>query len=464
MTSATLQMMLKALGLLGAGLVLGTFLRANVKIFQKTFIPAGVIGGVILLIIGPNGFGLLPESWGEWFTLYNLMPSVLLVPVVAGIPLGLKFDFKGEGKDSIMVKSLAPLLFIGSAAFAIQYAIGYGTQALFSGSYDFYTVFGLETGIGFVGGHGTAGNLAGILQDLGQPYWEVSQGVATTTATFGMLAGIIFGIVMINVAARKGATRMLDKPADIPEPLRIGFHKNVAEQSSAGRQTTLSASIDVIAFHAALIFIACGIAYFILGTVKKYQIPVLVDMSAWVYAMLVMFVIWGIICKMKVDYLVDANIKSKITNCFTEFAVIAAIASVPIQAVAAYIVPILVMCFAATAVTIALLVIGFKYSLGDYWFEQTMCVYGMATGNFLTGALLLRVCDPDLKSPALSAYSLMYSPYCIFFLGSINFFALLAINHGAVYAAGVSAAIAVALTIGGLITGRLAYHRKGSAA
>ena len=50
MTNAILTDFLKSLALLGVFLLLGVFIRAKVKIFQKTFIPAGIIGGFLLLI------------------------------------------------------------------------------------------------------------------------------------------------------------------------------------------------------------------------------------------------------------------------------------------------------------------------------------------------------------------------------------------------------------------------------
>ena len=73
--------------------------------------------------------------------------------------------------------------------------------------------------------------------------------------------------------------------------------------------------------------------------------------------MIVMFAIWGIMCKLKLDYLVDDKIKSKVSSSFTEFAVIAAIASLPIKAVAAYIVPILVMVAIGYVITTGVLFI-----------------------------------------------------------------------------------------------------------
>lgn len=208
----------------------------------------------------------------EWFTIYSLLPGVLIVPVVAAVPLGLSIGNKGGNKDSDFLKNIFPLMGIGLGISLLQFAIGYGTQLLFS-SEDLYDVFGVELAIGFVGGHGTAGTLGNILSSLNLPYWQTSQGVATTTATFGIVGGILIGIGLINWAARHGHTAMLTKPADIPESIRIGFQKDTTKQNSIGRETTLSSSIDTVAFHAALIFVACGLAYLILSIIKngKFQ-------------------------------------------------------------------------------------------------------------------------------------------------------------------------------------------------
>ena len=60
-----------------------------------------------------------------------------------------------------------------------------------------------------------------------------------------------------------------------------------------------------------------------------------------------------------------------------------------------------------------------KFFIKDYWFEHMIATFGMATGVFLTGILLLRVCNLDFKSPVLTNYSLSYtinkcSLFCIF--------------------------------------------------
>lgn len=461
MTSAILTDLLKSLGLLGVFLLIGVFLRAKVRVFQKAFIPASVIGGFLLLILGPQCFNVLPVPT-DWFNTYSLLPGILIVPVVASVPLGLRIKTgKGAsaGEDAGVLKNIVPLMFIGLAASMLQFAVGYGTHVAFS-SQNLYDVFGIELAIGFVGGHGTAGTLGNMLSEMNLPYWQTSQGVGITTATFGLVGGILIGIAMINWAARHGQTAMLKKPADVPQPLLVGFEKDPAKQASIGRETTMSSSIDTFAFHMALIFLACGISYWILQLTKTFKIPVLDSISVWAYGMIVMFLIWGIMCKLKIDYLVDEHVKSKISGSCTEFAVIAAIASMPLQAIATYIVPILVMVVLGYIVTTAVLFFFCKRLLKGYWFEQMIGTFGMATGVFLTGVLLLRICDPDLKSPALANYSLSYTVTSIIYFALLNMFIVLPISSGAGVTALVGLGLGIVSLLGAIISSRVAFGKE----
>ncbi len=459
MTNTLLTDLLQSMGLLGIFLLIGVFLRAKVKVFQKTFIPASVIGGFLLLLLGPQVLDLIPCPAG-WFDIYSLLPGIFIVPIVASVPLGLRI---GIGKDSggtnpEVFKNILPLIGIGLGTAMFQFAIGYGTHAAF-GSQNLYDVFGIELAIGFVGGHGTAGTLGNILQELNLPYWEISQGVGITTATFGLVGGILIGIVMINWAARHGQTALLKKPADIPESIRVGYEKDIDKQPAVGRETTMSSSIDTFAFHAGLIFMVCLLSYLILSGAKALKIPVLGSISVWAYGMIVMFIVWGIMCKLHIDYLVDSNIKGKISGALTDFAVISAIASLPIKAVATYIVPILVMVIIGYIVTTFISFFCCKRLLKGYWFEQMIGTFGMCTGVFLTGVLLLRICDPDLESPALATYSLSYTITSVIYFAMLNLFIMLPIIHGALYTALVALGIGVIALLFAAITSRISFGK-----
>ncbi|OON93081.1 MAG: glutamate:sodium symporter [Candidatus Epulonipiscium fishelsonii] len=460
MNSAMMVDLLKSLSLLGGFLIIGMFLRAKFKIFQVTFIPASVIGGVLLLLLGPQVFNLLPVS-GDWFTLYSLLPGVLIVPIVATVPLGLHINIKSENNESKILNNIIPLTCIGVAISMLQFAIGFGTQIIF-GKENLYDVFGIELGVGFVGGHGTAGTLGSTLSEMGVVYWDVSQGVGTTTATFGIVGGILIGIALINWAARSGNTAMLTKPADIPEHMRVGFEPNIEKQSSIGRETTFSSSIDTVAFHVALIFMACGLAYWVQGVMKDLNIPILSSISVWAYGIIVMFAIWGIICKMKVDFLVDSRVRSKISGSFTEFAVIAAVASLPIKTVATYILPILVMVTLGFIVTVLVLFIYCKKFLKGYWFEQMIATFGMCTGVFLTGVLLLRICDPKMESPALANYTLSYTVCSIIFFALLDTFINLPITSGTTFAISATLIIAATAIIIGIVYSQVMFRNNTS--
>lgn len=453
MTAKMFSELLNSLGLLGLFLLLGTFLRAKIKFFQQTFMPASVIGGFILLILGPVCFNILKIS-PEWLKIYSLIPGVLIIPIVASVPLGLKFS--SEIKSA---KSVLPLAFIGLAIAMLQFVVGFSMQYLFNGKYNFYETFGWELGLGFVGGHGTAGLLGNMLQTANLPYWETAQGVAVTTATFGIVGGILIGMILINFSSRKSYTAILKKPSDIPESFKIGYIRETDKQPILGRDTTLSASIDSLAFHFAIIFSVCLISFKILEFMKTYQIFILSKISIWAYSIVVMFIFWNIMCKLKLDFLVDSKVKSKISGTLTEFAVIAAIASLPIKAVFAFIVPITVMCIIGFILTTFFLFYMCKYFLKDYWFEHMIATFGMSTGVFLTGILLLRICDPDFKTPVLTNYSFAYTIISITYFALLNLILTTLLNKGVFSGTMLSLIIGIGFIIAAILASKISFKK-----
>ena len=248
MTNEILTELLQSVGVLGVFLLIGTFLRAKIKIFQDTFLPASVIGGFLLLILGPNCLGILPIPQ-EWINIYSLIPGILIVPVVTATPLGMTLKKSGSGeKGGNSAVNAAILGFVLLGVGLLQFAIGFGTHAAFSvGGAELYDTFGWEMGLGYSGGHGTAALLGNMLQQAGLPYWETAQGVGVTAATFGLVGGILIGICMINWAARTGRTVYLSEPAAIPQALKTGYERDPQRQGSIGKETTYSSSIDTLA-------------------------------------------------------------------------------------------------------------------------------------------------------------------------------------------------------------------------
>lgn len=390
-------------------LLIGTFLRAKVRFFQKLFLPASVIGGFIGLLLGPivlKGNAILPIPQ-DWMTIFSLMPGYLIVPVVASVPLGLQFGGKGSGKKG--ASQLYPMFLILTSVAVAQSLFGLIVANVFRKSAQLYPTFGMELPAGFSGGHGTAGVIGGLLRSADQPYWATSQGIATTSATVGLVGGIIIGIILINIASRKGYTLFYKGGESISKDLLVGYQKDAELRETCGKETTNASSTDSLAFHLALIMAVSGLAYLLVHFLKVYNVPVLSSIAEWTYAIILMYLVWGIMRKLKLDWLVDNKTKSKIASTLTEFAVVAAIVSLPIQAVFAYILPLLVLLVGGLVLTFALSYFLSKRFFKDHWFERSMAIWGTNTGVFLTGLLLLKMVDPHLESPVLKDYSIAYS-------------------------------------------------------
>ena len=423
MTSQLLTQLLQALSLLSALLLVGTFLRAKVKLFQSLYLPASVIGGFIGMIISPEILGRFSNYSisQEWIKTYSLLPGILSVPIFAAIPLGMFLNNSNDNKKK-NIKSLYPskvLICFGlfQCAAMTQSAIGYATNMFFSKvnpQLNMYRTFGYELSAGFAGGHGLAASTGKLLESFGIPQyeWEIAQGVAMTTATVGLIGGMIFGIIFINIAVRRNKTNIIKaiKKNNEDKSMEVGYNKDITKQNSLGRETFLSSSIETITFHLAIILTVCGLAYIVLNFVKKMNIAGLNVLPVWTYSMIIMFALNFLIKKLNLTWMIDAKVKAKIMGTLSDFAIVSAITSLPIKAIMNYIAPITVMCILGFIITYLLVFpLGDFFFKKDYSFERAIVSWGTLTGVLTTGMILLKICDPEYKSPALSEFSLGFS-------------------------------------------------------
>jgi ESS family glutamate:Na+ symporter len=115
---------------------------------------------------------------------------------------------------------------------------------------------------------------------------------------------------------------------------------------------------------------------------------------------------WGLTVLALDDLLDGASIK-RIVAIAMEYLIVAAIASLRIEVVAAYFWPVALLCvlgFAWTAVCV--LVLARRLLPAGYWFELGIINYGMSTGTTAQGIMLLRIVDRDLDSGAAEDYAL----------------------------------------------------------
>ena len=417
LTAALLQDLVKCTGCIGALLLIGLFLRAKVPVFQKLLLPASVIGGFVGLLLGPNVLGdfavlRFPQ---EWLNTWSLIPGALIVPIFSAVPLGM-FMAEERNKNNSL-KERGPKVMMSGAVFGItfgaQLIIGFGVSMLLmkiKPSLNLYRTFGFEMSQGFNGGHGTAGALGSILQENGAEYWQVAQGVATTFATIGLIGGMLLGIIFINIAARKGKTTVLKEVSKLPINTSRGYEADYTKQGNLGRETTISSSIESISVHVAIILGVTALAYYLLGLAKKYNVFGFSALPVWFYGLLLMYAVNFILMKLKLDWLIDTKVKSRVTGTMSDFAITAAIASMPIKAVMGYIVPIILISALGFIATYFTTIVAYRFFFKqDCPFERAIMSWGVNTGVMINGLMLLKICDPDYETPALNDFSMGFA-------------------------------------------------------
>jgi glutamate:Na+ symporter, ESS family len=105
--------------------------------------------------------------------------------------------------------------------------------------------------------------------------------------------------------------------------------------------------------------------------------------------------------------LMDRASSSRITGITMDLLVVAAITTLNLEAVAAFLIPVSIL-FVGGAIWSAfcLFVLAPRILARSHWFELGLINYGMSTGVTATGFILLRLVDPQLRTEAAKHYAL----------------------------------------------------------
>lgn len=252
MKAAIWQVMVDV-AIMGTLLLIGQMMRAKIKLFQKVLVPPSVLAGILALIFGPmspiEALKILPLSGS-----FGTYASMLIVVVFAATPIG---DRPRKGAES--GPKISGMFFNITGIAILQYGIGMLlTITVLTRLYPtLHDTFGLMLATGFYGGHGTAAAVGAALADLGV---EGMTDLGNTTATIGIVGGIITGVIVINWVTRKGYTHYVDNPKNLPSDLLTGLVPEERQKAST-KGTVNSICLDPLGFHIAIVFLAAWIGY-----------------------------------------------------------------------------------------------------------------------------------------------------------------------------------------------------------
>ncbi len=386
-------------------LLIGFFLRARWRALQLFFVPASVIGGIVGLVAVQGAMRIdrvavpveaIAATLRGW-------PGPLIAVVFAGLLLErprrrLGESLRGAAQAGIMVW----IIVLG------QVGIGLAAAWIFVlPAYDVPAAFGQLLEGGFAGGHGTATALGAIFSDvLGFP---AGLDLGLFVATFGLVFSVASGLVLVNIGVRRGWTR--SKRLDIE---LIGGLETRGAPKATAFATVRSEVIDPLAFQLVIVAMAfllgMGLRRVFIaaaGLVTGDGLAYLENLPLFLFTLLGGWLLRGGMTVLGVDDLIDDESVKRIVAIAMEFLIVAAMASLRLEAVATYIWPLCLLCGLGSAWSIFCLV-GLSRSIlpRDHWFELGIINYGMSTGTTAQGMMLLRIVDKDLESGAAENYAL----------------------------------------------------------
>ena len=395
-----------SLAIIGVMLCIGMLLRAKIPFIGKMLIPASVIGGIIGFIFMNVIEPVTPLNL-DCGTFGDLVDTMF---VLSFISIGLTGSQKAKKeKEPDGTKQTGPVL--GGVGMGIIWCLLYGLTPVLGGILIFIIGravgmsgwYGILIPFGFCQGPGQASTYGRLFENVYG--FENAEMVALTFAVVGFIAAFGVGVPMARYGLRK---KLCLYEGKINASVEKGYMGPSEKGESVGYETTHSGNIDTLAFH----FAVMGITYIVTLIIAQLLnfIPVIGSSFAamlFFCGMLAAYLVKAIMRKLKIDYLIDNSLQSKISGWLSDFLVTGAFMSIKINVIGEWIIPILIECVLITIVTYAVCMY-FGSRLGsDHDFERVLGLYGTATGTTPSGLSLVRMVDPKLQSGAADELGIM---------------------------------------------------------
>jgi len=390
-------------GAISIALLVATMIRSHVKFFQRFMIPNALTAGFLLLpfynYVFP-GIGYATHRLGE--LVYHLLSVSFVAMTLRGGPA------KIHKKSGGVVGTTAGIL----SQYAIQALVGLLlTFVLISTvSPNLSPAFGLFVPLGFALGPGQAYAIGRGWEAMGFPG---AGSVGLTFAALGYLWACFAGIYLIYFGVKKGWMKKEALEAFSDKGMMSGMIPKDQEKPIGARLTTDSEAIDSFSFHAGLVVATYFLSYLLLKAISwalgfagnaGRELAVNLWGINFIFAALTAQVVKFAIRKLKLSHTADDATLSRISGFAVDYMVAGAIAAISLVFVGKYWMEILILgvvCGSITTVTVPWMA---SRMFKDYRFERMMMIYGCSTGTLSTGLALLRVLDPEFRSPVASDY------------------------------------------------------------
>jgi len=373
------------------------------SLLRKLFMPTAVIGGFLVLGLGPEGMGRLLGGSGVFpddvFAVWRQMPGVLVTVMSASLLLGehlppFRTVWKISGSHVIMIGVMS----MG------QFALGGLAVWLLLGP-----TFGIDSKaaalieMSFAGGHGTLAGLTPVLRQYGVgDLLYIGLGLAT----IGMISGIVVGTMLVNYAIKSPSIPVArQNPVSPNENLDIDHHlprpddPPIDEWKGMTQVTAVAVFLGVtIAVAIALlelfrtVFHLAGSDFFDKFPLFPFTFPaaVLVQLCARRYGF---------------EWAVHRRAVEGLGGIAIDGVIVCAIGTLSLEPLGANIGPLLILAIAAVAWSIFVALVIGRRIFPQHWFEHSIAEFGESQGMLATGFVMVDMVDPARQTDVVRGYS-----------------------------------------------------------
>lgn len=373
-------------------LLIGFVFRAKVSFLRKMIVPSSVIGGIIGLIIinlvGDKGISIGLDS--DMFN--NLVSQIFTISFISICLTSISKNELNSARNT--AKGTWALGVIWCLLYALTPLVGMGVIALIGKSYGINHIYGMLVPFAFCQGPGQSATFGAIFEQYG---WKHAAMVAITFSAVGFIVAFLIGIPAAKLGIKRGIAKNARPLDDI---ILRGYMRKTEQTELMIKDTTCNSNVETLAFHFAIIglcyVLAAGIGHllsFIPGFLGS-------SMSGMMFmnGMYAAYIVKFLMKKLKLDFLLENTLQSKITGWTADYLVVCAFMAISVQVIKDWIVPIMVVAVISTVVTFMVCFYFGQRFGGVNDFERTLGLYGMCTGTVPTGIALVRLVDPDFKT------------------------------------------------------------------
>lgn len=381
----------------------GALIRRWSQPLRKLFIPTAVIGGFLMLALGPEGVGRLTGGAGLFpssaFAVWTVLPGLLINVMCATLLLGERlptlptiWGFSGSHVIMAVIMSFG------------QYAVGsLVTLFVLVPMFDFNPKAGALIELSFAGGHGTLAGLTPVLVEYGAgDLLDVGLGLAT----IGMVTGIIIGTMLVGYAVRSPKiTIARDEPPSPDENLDIDHHlprpdnEPMDEWHGMAQVTAAAMAIGVAIITGIVMLEIFRVVFRFLGSDFFDKFP-----------LFPFTIIGGVLVQLAAvrfgfAWAVNRRAVEGLGGLTVDGIVICAIGTLSLSALGAHMGPLVILAVAAVIWSVFVAMVLGPHLFPTNWFENSLPNFGESQGNVATGFVMLDMVDPARKTDAVSGYS-----------------------------------------------------------